>query len=229
MNPAFSRYSLYIHNLDPELIGADSIDLRIVDHIKIYKNSLPEGVRPWLPKKEGVEYTEMDWYESHGDYVKDCNRPAHYCISPKYALDPKTRKERETIETKIPESGLYIRPGVFYLSSIYEYVAMRNITGLLEGLSTRGRDSLFIHYTAPFIHSGQGWDSEKDAPFNGKGTQLTLEMSCTVPTVLYPFKPIAQMYFFDTELDVLNHLYNGRYNKQEGATIALDSNKAATR
>ncbi|MDR0449226.1 MAG: hypothetical protein LBG89_02060 [Rickettsiales bacterium] len=216
LDPNSPEFALSIQPLAPNYVGADSIDFRLGETFAVYENSLPRGIKPWTPVKSDGNYSFYEWYESPLEYVRDIFRPAHYAINPKYALDP--AKKRKTIEIKIPETGLIVRPGVFYLAHLYEFTAQKNVSGLLEGLSGMARNSVKIHFTAPFVHSGQGWDKQLNQPKDGKGQQLTLEIECSIPTILYPRQKIAQMYFFETPTDL--DLYSGKHSFQSGATAS---------
>src|SRR5919198_4099714 len=87
--------------------------------------------------------------------------------------------------TASEEHGFVIHPGEFCLGRTEEWVELpEDVVARIEGKSSLGRLGLVVHATAGFCDPG--W----------KGT-LTLEITNfnSVPIVLWPGKPIAQLSF----------------------------------
>lgn len=84
--------------------------------------------------------------------------------------------------SKIPESGLLIRPGKLYLGRTMERTETKCFVPMLEGRSSVGRLGISIHSTAGF----------GDIGFKG---YWTLEISCVQPVIIYPGIEIGQVYY----------------------------------
>ena len=205
---------IVITPFDPNQVNPNSYNLRLGDTLKVYKDVLPAGIRPWIPVKANGKYSMTAWYETKWDYLKDMFRPKHYLPNPKFALDP--RKQREFIETKIPETGLILRPNVLYLGHTLEYTGNKDSVPMLDGRSSIGRLGIYIHVTAGFGDVGFGWDYEKDTGKNdGKGNRWTLEHQVMHQIIVYPGMEICQMRIEEVSPDFTP--YKGRYAEQTGA------------
>lgn len=122
----------------------------------------------------------------------------------KYALDPK--KDNETIDIGIPETGYILVPGVLYLGETMEYTETYNLIPNIDGRSTTGRLGIEIHRTAGF----------GDVGFKGK---WTLEITVTHPVIVYPGMEIGQIYYETVDGDSTIQ-YNGKYQNQQGVQAA---------
>jgi len=205
--------SIVFTPFNEDQVNPNSYNLQLGDSLKIYKDALPKGVRPWIPVKANGKYSVLDWYDSWWDYIKDIFRPSHYMPNPKFALDPHAK--RETIEIKIPETGLIVRPGVLYLGTTKEHVAAKDTVPMLDGRSSIGRLGIYIHVTAGFGDVGWGWDFEKNMPrHGGTGAPWTTEHQVLHPVIFYPGMQIGQMRFEEISADFTP--YVGRYKDQLG-------------
>lgn len=92
-------------------------------------------------------------------------------------------------------------PGRLYLGRTVERTHTNHYVPMIEGRSSIGRLGVFIHSTAGF----------GDVGFDGF---WTLEITVTVPTILYPDMKIAQVFFHAIEGNV--SLYDGQYSKNNG-------------
>lgn len=105
---------------------------------------------------------------------------------------------------EIPENGLVIKPGEFYLMSTLEYTETHSHVPFIEGKSSSGRMGLSIHATA-----GKG-----DVGFCGF---WTLEVSTQYPVKVYPGMPIGQLIYFEVKgacINPYNQKKSAKYNKQ---------------
>lgn len=139
----------------------------------------------------------------HGFDIKNLN-PNSYNVTLgnkllKYVdlpIDPK--KENRTEEVIIPEEGLIINPGDFYLGFTNEYVESHAHIPSLSGRSSVGRLSIAVHQTAGFGDIGHCG-------------RWTLEMFTILPTIIYPNMPIGQIYWFEPLGSFEDKKYVGKY------------------
>jgi dCTP deaminase len=205
---------MVITPFDPNQVNPNSYNLRLGDTLKVYKDVLPAGIRPWIPVKKNGKYSITDWYETKWDCLKDIVRPSHYFPNPKLALDPD--KNHKFIETQIPKNGLMLRPNTLYIAHTLEYTGNKDSVPMLDGRSSIGRLGIYIHVTAGFGDVGFGWDYEKNTGMNdGKGNRWTLEIQVVHPIIVYSGMEICQMRVEEVSPDFTP--YNGRYAKQTGA------------
>lgn len=115
-------------------------------------------------------------------------------------LDMKIRPMTKTI--KIPDEGMWLRPGQLYLGRTAEYTETHNFVPMIDGRSSIGRLGLFIHATAGF----------GDVGFSG---YWTLEMMCTQMTKIYPLVQIGQIYYH-TIYGEHEEYKNGKYQNNTG-------------
>jgi dCTP deaminase len=114
-------------------------------------------------------------------------------------LDPRTKNL--IVEMTIPETGLLLEKGTFWLGSTYEYNSniSNDLVPMLEGRSSVARLGLTIHVTAGF----------GDIGFCGR---WTLELIPAVSIVVYPYMPIGQLYWIRTR--PTTRQYHGKYQNQ---------------
>ena len=114
-------------------------------------------------------------------------------------LDPRTNNL--VVEMAIPETGLLLEKGTFWLGSTFEYNSniANDLVPMLEGRSSVARLGLTIHVTAGF----------GDVGFCGR---WTLELIPAVSIVVYPYMPIGQLYWIRTSPTHLR--YHGKYQNQ---------------
>ncbi len=119
------------------------------------------------------------------------------------------KKKPETVEIEIPEEGLVLQPGEFYLASSFERTATDRYVPMIEGRSSIGRLGMFVHASASF----------GDVGFNGK---WTFQLVPTKPIRIYPYIPIAQIYYYTLEGDfelygkVRSNPNSGKYTNNDG-------------
>lgn len=192
-------------------LGSNSYDLHLSDTLKVYKHTLPKGMKPAIEYKGNRDKHSMrDWFKSYFYYIYYL-----YCkqkfdiINPKFLIDPCDEESHETIDIKIPETGLILSPNIGYLGSTVEYTETRNLFPYIDGKSSVGRNFILNHHTA-----GRGDDG-----FCGT---WTLEIKTLYPTILYPNMRIGQIYYdtFIGERKPYNLNKESHYNGQTAPTAA---------
>jgi len=114
------------------------------------------------------------------------------------------KKHNEIDHFDIPDEGIVLEPGRFYLGVTEEYTETHAHVPFLEGKSSTGRLGIDIHATA-----GKG-----DVGFCGN---WTLEISVKVPVRVYAGMPIGQLIYFpvDGKIEVkYNEKKNAKYSGQ---------------
>lgn len=206
-----NKPDIIIRPFSEQCLGSNSYDLHLANKLKIYKHTLPDGMRPAIkynPKKQ--DYSMRDWFYHQKGYMNYLHNPQKYDIrNPQFVLDPCNAKSHETIEIEIPESGLILSPMIGYLGSTVEYTETYNLFPYIDGKSSVGRNFILNHHTA-----GRGDDG-----FCG---QWTLEIKTLYPTVVYPDMRIGQIYYeqFTGDRKPYNENPSSHYNRQFGPTAA---------
>ena len=202
---------IIIEPFDVRCLGSNSYDLHLGDTLRVYKHTVPQGMKPAIEYHRGTkELTMRDWFDSDFDYKKFLYSPNAYDIrNPKFVIDPTNPKHHETVDIMIPASGLILSPDVGYLGSTIEYTETRNLFPYIDGKSSVGRNFILNHHTA-----GRGDDG-----FCG---EWTLEIRVLYPTVVYPYMRIGQIYYeeFSGERMPYNKNPKSHYNGQRGPTAA---------
>ena len=201
---------IIIEPFDEKCLGSNSYDLHLGNQLKIYKHTLPYGMRPAIEYKRGQKYSMRDWFTDYGAYLDFYRHPEKYDPrNPKYLLDPCDEKLHETQDLEIPSGGLILSPDVGYLRHTMEYTETYNLFPYIDGKSSVGRNFILNHHTA-----GRGDDG-----FCG---QWTLEIRVLYPTVVYPNMRIGQIYYEQFIGDRIPYNENraSHYNGQMGPTPA---------
>ncbi|MBQ2859095.1 MAG: hypothetical protein IJE82_01875 [Alphaproteobacteria bacterium] len=212
---------IVIKPFDKRCLGSNSYDLHLADTLRVYKHTIPKGMKPAIEYKGSTGMHSMkDWFECQERdslsklgpyYYRDfLANPEKYDIrNPRYLIDPTNPAHHETIDIKIPERGLILSPDVGYLGSTVEYTETRNLFPYIDGKSSVGRNFILNHHTA-----GRGDDG-----FCG---EWTLEIRVLYPTVVYPYMRIGQIYYEEFEGERMPYDKNphSHYNGQRGPTAA---------
>lgn len=224
---------IIITPFDNRCLGSNSYDLHLSDTLRVYKRTIPYGTKPAIEYRGNPDlHTMADWYENTMSYniYQDINSPAvrkdtayrdnmvsqnnrhpftHDIRNPRYLIDPTNPAHHETIEIKIPETGLILSPTIGYLGATVEYTETRNLFPYIDGKSSIGRNFILNHHTA-----GRGDDG-----FCG---EWTLEIRVLYPTVVYPYMRIGQIYYeeFTGERKPYDQNNFSHYNRQRGPTPA---------
>lgn len=209
----YGKPDIIIEPFDERCLGSNSYDLHLSPKFKVYKNTIPQGMRPFIPYKSGKKYSMHDWFsgteiEQMKNYLFYLHFDPEYDFrNPKFLIDP--TKEKETIDFEIPETGAILNPQFGYLASTVEYTETYNLFPYIDGKSSIGRNFILNHHTA-----GRGDDG-----FCGT---WTLEIRVLHPTVVYPFMRIGQIYYdeFRGEQKQYNKNPSSHYNGQNGPTPA---------
>ena len=164
-----------------ECLGSNSYDLHLGDTLKVYKCTIPVGMKPAIEYIPGCKYNLIDWYESPEAYQKHY-RCAYDLEDPLYLINPCAENTHETVQIQIPKTGLILNPRFGYLGNTVEYTETYGLFPYIDGKSSVGRNFLSVHETA-----GSGDDG-----FCGN---WTLEITVKHPTVVYPNMRIGQIYY----------------------------------
>ena len=179
--------NILIRPFTEELLGSNSYDLRLGNILRIYKNTLPPGMRPAIKLEEGKIYDPRnamrEWFYTNEDYDLYMRRPDIFDPrNPAYTVFPFKSNKKETIDIEIPKSGLILSPFTGYLGATVEYTETFRLFPYIDGKSSIGRNFILTHFTA-----GRGDDG-----FCGT---WTLEIACKYPTPVKPGMSIGQIYY----------------------------------
>ncbi len=202
---------IVIEPFDLRCLGSNSYDLHLADTLRIYKHTLPYGMKPAIEYKGDRKQHHMeDWFETTSYFLAFQKAPwAFTSDNPFYLIDPTNPEHHETMDIKIPKTGLILSPAIGYLGSTVEYTETRNLFPYIDGKSSVGRNFILNHHTA-----GRGDDG-----FCG---EWTLEIRVLYPTVVYPNMRIGQIYYEKFSGNRLSYDKNptSHYNGQRGPTAA---------
>jgi len=109
------------------------------------------------------------------------------------------KEKNETKKIMIPDHGLMILPGMLYLGRTVERTRIDGFAPQIEGRSSIARLGIDVHKTA-------GWGD------NGFDNFWTLEITATIPVIIYPFVDFCQIIFMTLEGDA-SIKYKGKYQK----------------
>ena len=120
---------IIIRPFDMRCLGSNSYDLHLADTLRVYKHTIPKGMKPAIEYKGSTGMHSMkDWFVDDKAYNAYKKLPERYDIrNPRYLIDPTNPAHHETIDIKIPERGLILSPDVGYLGSTVEYTETRNL------------------------------------------------------------------------------------------------------
>jgi deoxycytidine triphosphate deaminase len=173
---------IIITPFNPECVGANSYDIHLDKVLKVYKNTLPEGMVPWIIYEPGKKYSMRDWFVDNAAYQRFRADPAAFDIrNPELMLNP-FEGNKETIEIEIPDAGLILSPFVGYLGATMEWTKTTRIVPCIDGKSSTGRYFVKVHFSAGFGDDG----------FNGK---WTLEIETRYPFLVRPGMRIGQLHY----------------------------------
>ncbi|MBQ5700441.1 MAG: hypothetical protein IIV74_04070 [Alphaproteobacteria bacterium] len=208
---AKGKPDIIIEPFDLRCLGSNSYDLHLADTLRVYKHTIPMGMKPAIEYNGSRFLHSMeDWFVDKESYDLYRKHPEHYDIrNPIRLIDPTCAKHHETIDIKIPETGLILSPEIGYLGTTVEYTETRNLFPYIDGKSSVGRNFILNHHTA-----GRGDDG-----FCG---EWTLEIRVLYPTVVYPNMRIGQIYYEKFSGNRMPYDKNpaSHYNGQRGPTAA---------
>lgn len=172
--------NIVIDPFDPSKVGSNSYDLRLDRKLKVYEAQM-NYLEAWPQFRPSKALVFGDRHGAHM-YREDM------------VLD--TRKPNTTLDLEIPDEGLVLVPGVFYLGATFEHTETFTLVPRLDGRSSVGRLSVEIHRTA-----GYGDDGYKGV--------WVLELACLTPVRVYPHERICQINYVRVEGD--RKPYTGKY------------------
>ncbi len=185
---------IHIDPYDPDLVGPNSVDLRLGDKLLVYESAVGRfDNRATVDRNRDTQHWPRPETILGG---VDMTGPVYPTGG---HLD--MRKENPVFELEIPEKGIMLRPGILYLGTTIECIGSNAFVPIVEGRSSIGRLGLHVHVTAGFCDLG----------FKG---QITLEIHVIHPIRVYAGVPICQAYFLKPEGEI--ELYKGRYRDQKG-------------
>jgi dCTP deaminase len=111
------------------------------------------------------------------------------------------RKTPNYEEIELTDKGFLLNPGDFVLGATAETIGSDYFVPRLHGKSGTARKGLFVNVTADLINPGAHGN-------------ITLQLYATLPVMLYPNMPIAQITFWEARGDIT--LYQGRYAGSHG-------------
>lgn len=202
-----SKPDIIIEPFIPACLGSNSYDLHLDNILRIYKKTLPRGMKPAIPYVKGVNFKMRDWFETPDAYMHYLRHPQDFDPrNPEFMLNP-FDQDKELIEIIIPENGVILSPNIGYLGSTVEYTETYNLFPYIDGKSSGGRHFIQNHYTA-----GRGDDG-----FIGT---WTLEIGTMYPTLVKPGMRIGQKYYehFTGSRQPYNENPNSHYVGQRGPT-----------
>lgn len=184
-----------VEPFDEANVKSNSMDLRLAGTLKIYvdKSGRPldqawkRGVEIYGPPEDERGQTNEKLFE----YLERCDA----------ILDPKKKPNIRTLT--IPPDGIILVPGRGYLGSTMETIRTDHFVPAMHGRSSIGRLFVSPHHTA-------GWG---DTGFSGS---WTLEITCEMPTRVYPGMRICQLSFETTtgERVLYGDIEGSRYQDQ---------------
>lgn len=202
---------IIIEPFDMRCLGSNSYDLHLANTLRVYKHTIPTGMKPAIEYNGSRFLHSMeDWFTDKESYNLYKTHPEYYDVrNPIRLIDPTCAKHHETIDIKIPETGLILSPEIGYLGTTVEYTETRNLFPYIDGKSSVGRNFILNHHTA-----GRGDDG-----FCG---EWTLEIRVLYPTVVYPNMRIGQIYYEKFSGNRMPYDKNpaSHYNGQRGPTAA---------
>lgn len=145
--------------------------------------------------------------EDLGSNSYDVHLGKHLAMYRDHQIDAKKHNVIDHFD--IPEDGIVLEPGRFYLGVTEEYTETHAHVPFLEGKSSTGRLGIDIHATA-----GKG-----DVGFCGN---WTLEISVKVPVRVYAGMPIGQLIYFPVEGEIevkYNDKKNAKYSGQPNRPV----------
>jgi dCTP deaminase len=135
-------------------------------------------------------------------------------------LDP--TKANPSDEWRLNEGGMSFgaQPGELYLAKTNESTVSRYFVPVLYGRSSLARLGINIHQTAGFGDLGWGYVQNEKGIWECTFPTWTLEITVVRPTLIYPGMKIGQVAFHKPIGDI-EHLYEGKYNYQQGPQSSL--------
>jgi dCTP deaminase len=111
-------------------------------------------------------------------------------------------------ETRIPEDGVVLQPGVLYLGVTHERTGSEQYAQLLNGDRTTGALGIWVHVSAPLGHVGHA-------------IRWTLEIRAAMPVRVYPGMTFGKLVFLQTFGPPTSYQHHGlKYANSDGIDIS---------
>lgn len=179
---------IHIEDFDKSRLNPNSYNLRIGNKISMIK---PNKSKTYIGSPDPV-------YDEHLGYIQHATAVTRVHEWIEIDLKEKT----ELITEDIPDDGYVLEPNQLYLIPTMEKIATDYYEPIITGRSSIGRLGVTVHQTGDF----------GDIGFSGR---WTLQVKVTYPTRIYPYFPMAQIYFLTPHGDIRD-LYKGKYNNATG-------------
>lgn len=183
--------SIQIKPYFAELMGPNSYDVHLAPTLRVYKSTVPDGMRPYIPLTENTAYNLVngtnelkmqDWFTDKAAYRRFLRHPEEYSQeNPQFLIDP-FQANKPTVDFVIQEYGVIVSPRFKYLGATVEYTETHGFIPHIDGKSSIGRNFISVHETA-----GKGDDG-----FCGT---WTLEITVGAPIIFKPYMRIAQLWY----------------------------------
>lgn len=179
---------IQIEDFDPSRLNPNSYNIRIGNKISTIR---PNRSEKYMGSPDPV-------YDEHGIGM------VHSVLMTRTRewVEIDLKEKTELDEHIIPEEGYVLQPGQLYLIPTMERIGTVFYEPIITGRSSIGRLGITVHQTGDF----------GDIGFSGN---WTLQVKVTYPTRIYPYFPMAQIYFL-TPHGAIRDLYKGKYHNAKG-------------
>lgn len=125
-----------------------------------------------------------------------------------------------TVDLTIPDTGLVLEPGRFYLGATNETATSKKYVPFLEGRSSVARLGITVHAAAGVGDRYWGFDPFSSDPLY---PVWVLEITVEIPVRVYPNRRVCQVMFMEGRGDEDSPVnrYNGKYSAQRGPQESL--------
>lgn len=113
-------------------------------------------------------------------------------------------------ELIIPETGLFLQPGEFYLGATNECATSKKYVPFIEGRSSAARLGITVHLASGVGDIGFAYDENLECT----GALWTLEITVEKKIRVYPNRRICQVIFLEGIGPIDNNYYRGKYSHQ---------------
>lgn len=240
-NPGeYGRPNIIIEPFDERCLGSNSYDLHLSPMFKVYKDTIPFGMKPFVPYDKNHEYSMQDWFYS--------TQETDELAKTKFPKWKNFSYNRAAINEQFPNVQ---HPHFLYVAGNEEY-DLRNPKFLIDTAKNKetfdfeipeegailnpqlGYLASTVEYTEtynlfPYIDgkSSLGRNFVLNHHTAGRGDDgfcgyWTLEIRVLHPTVVYPYMRIGQIYYeqFVGERKPYNTIPSSHYHDQSGPTAA---------
>jgi dCTP deaminase len=183
---AMEEGRIIVDPLTPEHVGPNSVDLTLADVLILYELALDDGIIRQQATPDGKQLVLPIFLDT-------------------------ANAQHPSLSLKIPESGLLLRPGKFYLAACRERVQADEYVAEIQSRSSVTRLGLIVHGGVGEMGATGTW---------------TFGLQPLVPVYVRPGLRICKMVFHKAEAG--GTLYRGKYLNETGvgaSKIGLDVKK----